>query len=482
MEENLLAYLAGEGAPEAQRCREARESFWAYCKLMNPAFFREERPHLRELAETLQALKEGRLEAPDGSVCRRLAISEPPRHGKSYTMTLFNQWCFGRNPRERIINVSYNEVLSGRFSKGVRDGISATRIGPGRRVFSDVFPGVRIQQGDGAAQLWSLEGSYFSFLGAGMGGTITGVGCGMLIIDDPIKNHLEANNERILEEQWAYYADTLLSRVEEGGCVVIIMTRWHTRDLVGRVLEAEPGRWRVLNHRACLDEAAGTMLCPELLSFATWKEKKRLTSPDIFEANYQNMPMDAQGRLYEGFALYDQLPQGPVVAYVDTADTGADYLCALAAVRAEGEGYLADVVYTDAAMETTELAVAKMLYEHGAAECYIESNNGGRGFARNVERLLWERYAWRGTAVIWVNQRQNKMARILTESAYVQRHIHMPRDWANRWPAYHQAMRSFQRKGRNAHDDAPDATTGLAEVLQRGAAMRRRFYSGKGGR
>ena len=94
---------------------------------MNPAFFREDRPHLRELAETLQALEEGTLKAPDGSVCRRLAISEPPRHGKSYTMTLFNQWCFGRNPQDRIINVSYNELLSGRFSKGVRTASTPRR-------------------------------------------------------------------------------------------------------------------------------------------------------------------------------------------------------------------------------------------------------------------------------------------------------------------------------------------------------------------
>lgn len=339
--ENLLAYLVGkDDGPEAERYRQARDSFWSYCRQMNPAFFREDRPHLRELAETLQALEEGTLKAPDGSVCRRLAISEPPRHGKSYTMTLFNQWCFGRNPQDRIINVSYNELLSGRFSKGVRDGIDATKIDPNYTVFSDIFPGVRIKYGDAAAQLWSLEGSYFSFLGAGMGGTITGVGCRKLIIDDPIKNHLEANNDNILAEQWEYYTNTLLSRVEEGGCVVIIMTRWNTRDLVGRVLDAEPGQWYVLNHKACLDESAGTMLCPSLLSFDSWKEKKRLTSPDIFEANYQNMPIDAQGRLYEGFSLYEALPEGPapVVAYVDTADTGADYLCAVAAGAAGGRG------------------------------------------------------------------------------------------------------------------------------------------------
>lgn len=482
--ENLLAYLTGRDQPIKAKYREARKNFWAYCKLMNPGFFREDRPHLRELAETLQALEEGTLRAPDGSVCRRLAISEPPRHGKSYTMTLFNQWCFGRNPEDRIINVSYNETLSSRFSKGVRDGIDATKIDPRFTIFSDIFPGVTIKHGDAAAQLWSLDGSYFSFLGAGMGGTITGVGCRKLIIDDPIKNHMEASNDQVLDDQWEYYTNTLLSRVEEGGMIIVIMTRWNTRDLVGRVLDAEPGKWHVLNHRACLDEKTGKMLCPALLSFASWKQKQALTSPDIFLANYQNEPIDVQGRLYDGFTLYDELPAGrlPVVAYVDTADTGADYLCAVTAARHEGEGYLLAAYYSDEAMEVTELAVARMLYENGVNECYIESNNGGRGFARNVERILWEKYRWRRTTVIWVNQHQNKMARIMTESTYVSRHLKMPADWATRWSGYYNAMRSFQRKGKNLHDDAPDATTGLAEVLQRGAAMRKRFFTGRGAR
>lgn len=480
----LLSRLVGSADPKAAEIRAARKSFWAYCKLMNPRFFRDDRPHLRELAETLQALGEGRLRAPDGSVCRRLAISEPPRHGKSYTMTLFNQWCFGRNPEDRIINVSYNELLSGRFSKGVRDGIDATKIDPSFTVFSDVFPGVKIKFGDSAAQLWSLEGSYFSFLGAGMGGTITGVGCRKLIIDDPIKNHIEANNDNVLNDQWEYYTNTLLSRVEEDGVIILIMTRWNTRDLVGRVLEAEPGKWHVLNHKACLDEKTGRMLCPALLSFDSWQAKKKLTSPEIFAANYQNEPIDAQGRLYAGFRTYDAPPdaKGRRIAYIDTADTGADFLCALVADQIDGEGYIRDIVYTDEPMEVTEPLVARMLYDQRVQECTIESNNGGRGFARNVERLLWEKYRWRGTTVIWHNQRQNKMARILTESPFVQTHLYYPEGWEEKHRAYYGAMRNFQRKGKNAHDDAPDATTGLAEIIQRGAAVRRRFFSGRGTR
>lgn len=467
--------------------RRARESFWHYCMLRNPQFFRESRPHLKELCVTLQAVYEGKLKAPDGTPCRRLAISEPPRHGKSYTLSLFEEWILGKKQTNKIISVSYNEILSSRFSKGVRDGISATKIDPSVRIFSDVFPGVRIKDGDAAAQIWSLEGQYFNFLGAGMGGTITGVGCNLLMIDDPIKNHIEANNDRILDEQWEYFVNTLLSRLEENGIIILVMTRWNTRDLVGRVLEEEPGKWHVLRHAACLDEVEGRMLCPSLLSFESYMAKKRLTSPEIMEANFQNNPVDVQGRLYQSFstydpAAYDRTKATRRLAYVDTADTGADYLCAITADEVEGEGVLTGVVYTDAPMEETEEQVADLLYMTNTREAYIESNNGGRGFARNVERILWTKYQWKGCTIIPVPQRQNKMARILTEAGFVQQHLYLPEEWRQKQPLFWLALQNFQRKGRNAHDDAPDTMTGLAEMIQRGGIIRKKFFSGRGRR
>ncbi|MEG1516421.1 MAG: terminase, partial [Clostridia bacterium] len=211
----------------------ARDSFWEYAKLKNPSFFKDSRPHLRELCDTLQTLYEGRLIAPNGKVCKRLAISEPPRHGKSYTMSLFNEWILGRDKSNKIINVSYNRQLSIRFGKTVRDGISATKIDPKWRVFSDVFPGVKIKYGDASVEMWSLEGSYFTFLATSFGSTVTGVGCNLMVIDDPIKDPGEAFNERILTEKWDYYRDTLDSRIERGGILIVVMTRWAVRDLVG---------------------------------------------------------------------------------------------------------------------------------------------------------------------------------------------------------------------------------------------------------
>jgi len=417
-------------------------------------------------------------------------INLPPRLGKSYTLTLFNQWVLGHDHSQRIISVSYNETLATRFAKGIRDGIDATKIDERVHIFADIFPGTHIKFGDAAASLWALDGQFFSFLATGFGGTITGVGCSIGIIDDPVKNHLEAANEAILEQQYQWYTDTFYSRVEEGGLKIIVMTRWASGDLAGRLIAKDPDAWHVVCLPACTDEAAHEMLCPSLLSWDRWQTILKTTSVEIAMANYQQQPMDVSGRLYDHFSTYAEFPKRPdgsldfeeIICYTDTADTGADYLCGLVAGKRQGQEYMLDVLYSDKSMEVTEPLLADMLVRNRVQEAYIESNNGGRGFARNVEALMWSRSAWRGTRVIPRNQRQNKVARMLVGASYVMNNILYPKDWGTRWPDYQRAMTSFQRRGQNAHDDAPDATTGLAEIMTGGLAGRDKFMSGKGRR
>lgn len=486
---DILHQIVGGGANPA--IAKARKSLWAFEQYRNPKFFRDDRPHLKELADTLEALYERRLINPaTGAPYRKLMINIGPRTGKSYTMSMFNQWAFGRNQAERIISVSYNEMLSTRFAKGVRDGISETKIDPNVPIYSDVFPNVKIKYGDAASQLWALEGSYFSFLAAGFGGTITGVGCSVGIIDDPVKSHIEAANEQALGDQWSWYRDTFLSRVEEGGIQIIVMTRWSTRDLCGQLLESEPGEWYVVKKPACLNEETHDMLCPSLLSWERYAHLSELTSPEIMRANYQQEPIDVAGRLYGEMKTYMDIPRGSdrralfekIISYTDTADTGADFLCTIVAGLYQGQLYVLDVQYTDRGMEFTEPETADMLYRSGVQEAYIESNNGGRGFARNVERLLWERHHWRGCKIVPRNQRQNKEARIIVGAAWVLSNVFWPVGWERLFSKFHRDLMDYQRKGRNAHDDAPDCLTGLCEMVEGGGGGRTKFFSGKGRR
>jgi predicted phage terminase large subunit-like protein len=482
---------AAESDPAQIQIKKARENFWEFCKYINPNFFKDGRPHLREIAEKLQAVYEERIIKLSNSdnweivtaaeksklnrkkigyaVCKKIMLNEPPRHGKSYTMSLFVQWCLGKNQENRIIDVSYNETIASRFSQGVRDGIEATKLDSKIHLFSDVFPGVGVKLGDASKQIWALNEQFFNYLGTGFGGTITGIGCNIGIIDDPIKNDKEAFNDNILENHYTWYTDTFLSRIEENGIQVIIMTRWSTKDLCGRLLANEPGEWFVVCQKACVDEPSETMLCKELFSFPSYLKKKKIMTSAIFGANYQQEPVDIQGRLYSGFKTYkpgDITDFSDIISYTDTADTGADSLAHFVGGVNGADLYLLDMILTDAPMEVTEPLVAGSLYKNGVKFAVIESNNGGRGFARNVEKILNDRYGRRNKTVIhWFHQSKNKTARILSNATLVIERVYFPEGWEYKYPAVYKHLSEYQAKGNNKHDDGADSLTGIAEVL-----------------
>lgn len=444
----------------------ARREFFYFCNLMAPDFYKPERKYLKELCDELQDFYYSNDDV--------LIINMPPRHGKSRTAGLFTQWVFGKNIKEKVITGSYNETLSTVFSKNVRDSISEKKADEDRIVYSDIFPGVQIKKGDGAMNLWSLEGGYNNYLATSPTGTHTGFGCTLMIIDDLIKSDEEAFNENVLNKHWSWFTNTMLSRLEEGGKIIIIMTRWATGDLAGRALEhfqEEKKKVRHISMKALQDD--GTMLCDEILSRESYEMKVRAMSEEIASANYQQIPLDLKGRLYSSFKTYTDIPKDKygnplftrICAYVDTADQGDDYLCAIAYGEYNLEAYVLDVLYTKEPMEVTEPATAKMLYENKVNVATIESNNGGRGFARAIERILREKYGTNRTRIRWFHQNKNKKARILSNATWVMDHVYFPVNWRDRWPEYYKAMTTYQKEGKNKYDDAPDATTGIAENI-----------------
>lgn len=446
----------------------ARRDFWYYCNLKAPDFYKKDRKFLINFCRELQSFYESEDDV--------LVVNMPPRHGKSRTASNFVEWIFGKNCNEKVMTGSYNEVLSTTFSKSVRNTIAEIKVDADKTVYSDVFPGVKIKYGDSAMNLWSLENGYNNYLATSPTGTATGFGATVMIIDDLIKSALEANNADVLQKHWEWFTNTMLSRLEEGGKIIIIMTRWHSLDLAGRALElfsADGRKVRHISYKALQDD--NTTLCPEILSYKSYLEKSKAMSAEIVAANYNQEPIDIKGRLYSSFKTYDTLPKDShgnllftsIKNYTDTADTGEDYLCSINYGVYNGEAYVLDVLFTKSAMEETEPETAIMLIKDNVSWADIESNNGGRGFARAVTAQLKSK-GFYYCHVETFHQSKNKIARILTNATWVMDHIYFPVNWRDRWPEYYDAMIKYQREGKNAHDDAPDATTGIAEKVNAG--------------
>ena len=451
------------------KCELSRREFWAYCQTKAPDFYKDDRQFLHDFCDALQAFLTDEHEV--------LVVNMPPRHGKSRTVANFVEWVLGNDQSQKIMTGSYNELLSTTFSKQVRNTIMTIKADADKIVYHDIFPDTTIKRGDGAMNMWSLENGYNNYLATSPTGTATGFGASLMIIDDLIKSALEANNANVLEQHWEWFTNTMLSRLEENGKIIIVMTRWHSLDLAGRIIDEYGDRAKVIKYQAVQED--GSMLCPEILSMRSYQSKVKTMGHDIAEANYQQNPIDIKGRLYQSFKTYTKLPTdekgkplySAVKNYTDTADTGDDYLCSIDYVEYNHEAYVINVLYTKDGMEITEPATAMMMHKDNVNVADIESNNGGRGFARNVERFLKEQLHNHSTVIHTFYQSQNKKSRILSNSSWVMEHIYFPVNWRDRFPEYYDSMVRYQKEGKNAHDDAQDATTGIAEKIGKGAVF-----------
>lgn len=436
----------------------AKRNLWGYCMAVAPEFYNE--IYLKEICDAIQEFIKN-----DDEV---LIINAPPRHGKTRTVTLATEWLLGKNPKCKIMTCSYNENLSLTFSKTVRNAIAGSESFKNDVItFKDIFPKVNIKRGSSAVQKWALEESEEdNYLATSLSGTATGIGADLIIIDDLVKNAEEAYNASVLEKHWDWYRNTILSRGEGNNSkIIVVMTRWNTKDLAGRLIEAcqnENVKFKLLTFKAYNN---GKMLNDKILNFEKYQMRLKFTDEAIVRANYDQEPIDLKGKLYEHLITYEKLPNiVRVMANCDTADTGQDYLCSIAyAVGDDKINYILDVIYTKESMEITEKKVAKQLTDYNVNIFYPESNNGGRGFSRAVERICRDELANRITVFKPYTQTQNKQARILSNATAVELNIRFPKDWKQRFPEFYQHVTEYQREGKNAHDDAEDCLTSIVE-------------------
>lgn len=251
----------------------------------------------RAIAAALEEVEAGRL--------KRLILTLPPRHGKSQlTSRALPAWFMGRDPYRHLMFATYNEPFAEDFGRDVRAIIQS-------EAYKLVFPKFEFRQGSTAAnRLQSAEGGLAAFVGRG--GSITGRGADLLIIDDPIKDHVEAASETVRKDTWEWFNNTAMTRLmSDESCVIIIMTRWHEDDLVGRLTDPtnphynaeEAANWHIINIPAIAND--NDVLGREP-GQALWEKKFglkylqsiRARNPRGFSALYQQEPSPEDGDLF----------------------------------------------------------------------------------------------------------------------------------------------------------------------------------------
>lgn len=243
------------------------------------------------------------------------------------------------------------------------------------------------------------------------------------------------------------------------------MTRWSNKDMAGRLIEMfneQSRKYRLITKKMCDN---GKMLNDKILNYEQYKNLIQTIGEDIVRANYDQEPIDLKGVLYEHLVTYTQKPNFVrIEAVCDTADTGSDYLCSIVYGKTDDRmAYILDVIYTKESMETTENKVAKQFTDYNVSIAHIESNNGGRGFARSVERICRTELNNRVTVFKPYTQTLNKQSRILSNATAVELNVRFPADWKQLYPEFYKSVTEYQREGKNAHDDAEDALTSIVE-------------------
>ena len=221
-EETLREILSLKQAQVRLTIREeAKDKFMPFVHHVYDGFI--EGRHHRVIAEKLELIAQGKL--------KRLIVNMPPRHSKSeFASYLMPAWFLGRNPKLKIIQATHNTELAVRFGRKVRDLLEDSQ-------YKDVFPNSELKSDSKAAGRWETEqgGEYFA---AGVGAAVTGRGADLFIIDDP-HSEQDALSENAFDNAFEWYTSGPRQRLQPGGAIIVVMTRWGMKDLTGRLLKAQ---------------------------------------------------------------------------------------------------------------------------------------------------------------------------------------------------------------------------------------------------
>ncbi len=419
---------------------------------------------------------------------KNLMITMPPQHGKSEGSTRrLPAYLLGKNPDRKVVVSSYNATFARKFNRDIQRIIDD-------KEYYKLFPETVLNQSNVVAisDSWLRNSEEFeivnnkgSLKAVGRGGALTGNPVDVMIMDDLYKDYAEGNSPVVRESVADWYTTVVKTRLHNDSQQLIVFTRWHEDDLIG-ILEDEGKVVEIknldeiknidsrmfikINFEAIMEQEVsdldqrkqGEPLWPKRHSLEKLEDDRK-PSREKFNCLYQGNPESAEGRLYDKFETYTERPPFTELKnYTDTADKGTDVFCSISYGVNNGMFYVVDVLYTIKSMKYTEEYLPARLIEHKIKKCDIESNNGGEGFSRVIQKAVIG-----ACAIKSFTQSKNKESRILTNSNLVTQHVRFPADWSLRWPEFYDDLTRFKRLFRaNKQDGAPDVLTGIIEKNQ----------------
>lgn len=426
-----------------------------------------------------------------------------PTHNSEGSSRKLPAFMLGLNPDTKICIGSYAATIARDFNRDVQRIIDTPS-------YRELFPETYLNGSNVVtmantylrnSDVIEMVGRKGSLRVVGRGGSLTSKTVDVSILDDVYKDYAEGNSPIVRNAAWKWYTTVVRTRLHNDSQELIVFTRWHDDDLIGRieksgetvidikswddVKDIPADAWVRINFEG-LKTGEPTEIDPREPGAALWDrrhsraklEGQRALDPVQFQCLYQGNPGNAEGKLYRNpFRTYvDKSEWGTYVRsgnYTDVADEGDDFTFSACydVYKSGNEAWneqkkrfepilyalITDMVFTQENTEITAVTVPEMINRCGTQKAWIESNNGGSGFEKVIRKKL-------KAVTEPFYQGANKESRIITNSAMVNAQIIMPIGWEQRFPKIHEHLTGFLCDfPANAHDDPEDGLTGIYE-------------------